>query len=251
MAELELLQKDIAFQANLYESGNPTRRWLHNVRREWVIRTLESVSPPNPHYFEVGIGCGAYTRWMEKRGHVFAVDINPDFVDAATGMTTNVVARVSDITQESHFAIHDVALCSEVLEHVDDSPRALKNIFASLKRGGYLVLTTPNAYSSVELMSRLLAFRPVVKLARLIYGEPVDDLGHINRMTRTQLRQQIEAAGFEIVSHENLAFYLPVIAELGGQTGARICQWFARKLAGTPLSWLLWTQCWVLRRPLR
>lgn len=248
MPAAELCQEHIAFQANLYESKNPTRRWLHNARRDWVLRALDQVAPSPAVFLEVGIGCGIYTEVMAKRGHVVAIDINPTFVDAANCLP-NVTAKVADITATDLGPIHDVALCSEVLEHVIDSRSSLKNLYASLKPGGFLVLSTPNSYSTVELVARLLTFKPVVELARLIYGESVDDLGHINRMTRTQLRRQIDDAGFEVIQQENVAFYIPVIAEFGGATGAKLCQWFAKKLAPTRFAALLWTQCWVLRRP--
>lgn len=248
MKAAELRQEHIGFQANLYESSNPTRRWLHNTRRDWVMKAIDRVSPANAHYFEVGVGCGIYTHHLAQRGNVFAIDINRDFVAAANNMV-HVVAKVSDITAERFEPVHDVALCSEVLEHVPDSAAALRNIFASLKPGGVLVLTTPNSFSTVELTARLLTFGPIVKLARLIYGESVDDLGHINRMTRRRLRNQIESAGFKVISHESIAFYIPGIAEFFGGTGTRICQWFCKKLTGSPLAWLLWTQCWILQRP--
>lgn len=248
MSVAERRQEHINFQANLYESNNPTRRWLHNVRRNWVMRALDQVSPSQAHFYEIGIGCGIYTNLMAQRGKVFAVDINPAFVDAANSIQ-NVAAQVADITQDSFAPAHDVALCSEVLEHVPDSASALKNIFTSLKPGGYLILTTPNSYSTVELTARLLSYGPVVELARMVYGESVDDLGHINRMTRCQLRAQIDTAGFEVIRQENIAFYLPVVAEFFGESGTKICQWFASRLEGTRLAGLLWTQCWVLRRP--
>jgi SAM-dependent methyltransferase len=203
----------------------------------------------SPLYLEIGIGCGIYTQLMAKRGNVVAVDINPAFVDLANQMR-NVIAHVADITTTSLAPIHDIAVCSEVLEHVPDSRSSLKNIYSSLKPGGYLVLTTPNSYSTMELTARLLAFGPVVKLAKLVYGEPVDDLGHINRMTRQQLQDQIHASGFEVIRQDNVAFYLPLIAEFGGHCGASICQWLAKRLERSPLSSLLWTQCWLLRRPL-
>ena len=249
MQTAELRQEHIQFQSNLYESNNPTRRCLHNARRDWVLKTLEQIPVESPIYLEIGIGCGIYTQLMAKRGNVVAIDINPAFVDLANQMR-NVVAHVADITSTSLSPIHDIAVCSEVLEHVPDSRSSLKNIYASLKPGGYLVLTTPNSFSTMELMSRLLAFGTVVKLAKLVYSEPVDDLGHINRMTRRQLRSQIRSAGFEVVRQDNVAFYLPLIAEFGGRTGASICQCLARLLARSPLSSLLWTQCWLLRRPL-
>ena len=212
------------------------------------MHALEQVAPSQPHFIEIGIGCGIYTQLMAAHGQVFAIDINSDFVEAANQIP-HVVARVSDITTDQFEPVNDVALCSEVLEHVPDSASALKNIYSSLKPGGYLVLTTPNSYSTVELTARLLSFVPIVKLARMIYGESVDDLGHINRMTRSQLRTQIDAAGFEVVRQDNIAFYLPVIAEFCGEPGTRICKWFAQRLAGTRFASLLWTQCWILRRP--
>lgn len=244
----ELRQAHLPFQAMLYQSRNPTRRWLHTVRTEWVNMALEQVSGRAPHILEIGIGCGVYTRQLASQGTVLAIDINPTFV-AAASLMPNVIARVADITRERFAPEHDVALCSEVLEHVVDSSTALKNIYASLKPGGFLVLTTPNAYSTVELAARLLCFAPIQKLARMIYGESVDDLGHINRMTRTQLRAQITAAGFLVLRQADIAFYLPGIAEFCGARGLRLCQWLGRKLAGTRLSFLLWTQCWVLCRP--
>lgn len=248
MTTAELRQGQIAFQANLYESNNPTRRWLHNARREWVLHTLYQVTHCKDSYLEIGIGCGIYTQAMSKRGTVTAVDINSTFVDAANQLP-NVKAQVADITTSSFLPSHDIALCSEVIEHIPDSQAALRNIFLSLKPSGYLVLTTPNAYSTMELAARFLAFAPIVKLARTIYGESVDDLGHVNRLTQSQLRTQIAKAGFEVIRRTDVALYIPVIAEFGGTTGARICQWLARRLTGTRFSQFLWTQCWLLRRP--
>ena len=248
MQSAELRQEHIGFQANLYESNNPTRRWLHNTRRTWVMQAIDRVSPANPCYFEIGVGCGIYTHHLAQRGTVFAIDINKDFVTVANTMP-GVRATVADITTDRFPPLHDVALCSEVLEHVLDSASALKNIFASLKPGGVLVLTTPNSFSTVELTARLLSFGPIVKMARFIYGESVDDLGHINRMTQKRLRQQITDAGFSIEEQTNITFYLPVIAEFMGNTGTKICQWIGRKLSNSRFAWLLWTQCWILRRP--
>ncbi len=136
MPAAELRQEHIQFQSNLYESNNPTRRWLHNARRDWVLKILEQIPVTSPLYLEIGIGCGIYTQLMAKRGNVIAVDINPAFVDLANQMR-NVVAHVADITTTSLAPIHDIAVCSEVLEHVPDSRSSLKNIYSSLKPGGY------------------------------------------------------------------------------------------------------------------
>ena len=245
-----LRQMDIGFQANLYESQNPTRKWLHNTRRAWVLSKLESFTSPCARYLEVGIGCGVYTEWMARHGFVTGLDINEDFVLAANFLR-NVDARVGDITQETKYdSEFDIAVCSEVIEHVVNSQAALNNMFRALKSNGLLILTTPNRFSTMELFARLLRFKPVSALARWVYGEPVDDLGHVNRLTRAALRKQIEMAGFEVVERYDVALYLPVVAEFGGSLGASVCRWGAEVLRRSDyLSHLLWTQCWVLRKP--
>lgn len=250
MQQAVFKQGDIAFQSNLYASQNPTRNWLHNARRSWVMHQLDVRSHPYSNFLEVGIGCGIYTEWMAQRGYVTGLDINEDFVVAASYLS-KVTARVADITTTNDYEDEfDVALCSEVIEHISDSQAALNNIYRALKPGGQLILTTPNGYSTMELFARLLSFKPFAGLARLIYREPVQDLGHINRLTRNQLAEQIQKAGFEVVIRKDLALYLPVVTEFGGKAGARFCKWMAQQFSRSEfLSHLLWTQCWVLRKP--
>jgi len=249
MSAGELRQADLAFQANLYESGNPTRRWLHNARREWVLDMIDSNAPEGARFLEIGCGCGIYTSHMAGLGTVQALDINPDFVASANRLA-NVDASIADIQSFDSAPLYDVAVCSEVIEHIPDSARALRNIYSALKPGGRLILTTPHSFSTMEIFARLLAFPPMVALARLIYGEAVDDLGHINRLTRAQLRRQIEVAGFNVVHQTARALYLPVLAEIGGAAGARLAQRIETHLRRRPLlSQLLWTQCWLLEKP--
>ena len=77
-------------------------------------------------------------------------------------------------------------------------------------------------------------------------------MGHINRLTQHKLIEQIYDANFTIVHHENLAFYLPVIGELGGNLGLSICKALERIINNLipRLSWLLWTKCWILQKNL-
>ena len=79
------------------------------------------------------------------------------------------------------------AVCSEVIEHVPDPRASLVNIYEALAPGGVLVLTTPQKWSTTELVGRLLDLAAVRWLARQIYREPVDALGHISRLTSGEL----------------------------------------------------------------
>ena len=78
----------------------------------------------------------------------------------------------------------DTVICSNVLEHICDHERALKNIREILKPGGRLVLLVPS--------------NPT------IYSGLDEELGHYRRYTREELMRVLGAAGFEVhnmISH--------------------------------------------------
>ena len=244
-------QEDIAFQARLYNDPNPTRRGLHRARKAWVETRLERYLRPDAKVLEVGVGCGLFTQFMSGKGvAVMAVDINQVFLDGVEHLPA-VSIRRGDATTDLGLRDFDVGLSSEVIEHVprERSQAMLREFFRALKPGAVLVLSTPQRFSTLELTARLLRFPPVLALARRIYGS-ADDLGHINLLTRGELQRQIAAAGFEIVEHEVFGFYLPVVAEFCGQLGARLLIKFGKVMGRVQvLSGLLWTQGYVLRKP--
>lgn len=247
----ELHQADIAFQANLYNDPNPSRRWLHTVRREWVQQKLVQYTPaPGIRVIEIGVGAGIYTRQLAARGaKIYAVDINPDFLNAVRDLP-DIMISCGDATRGVSLDSHDLALCSEVLEHVvpQDSLRLLHTLYHAVRPGGHVILTTPQRTSTMERFVRLLQYRPFLALARAIYGK-VDELGHINVLSDRELMAQLQAVGFEVVECTKRALYLPVLAEVGGRPGQAIAAFLERPLRNSVLSGLLWTQAYVLRRP--
>lgn len=243
-------QEDIAFQEKLYSDPNPTRRGLHLARRTWIEARLSKLVGKGTRIMEVGVGCGVFTRFLSGLGaSVSAVDINQAFLDGVASLD-GVETRNGDATEPLGFRNMDVVLCSEVLEHVPParSQAMLDQFAASLKPGGTLILTTPQSYATVELMARMFRFRPVLAIARIIYGT-AEELGHINLLTKAALKRQIAAAGFLIEEHALLGFYLPVIAEFGGRPGAILLRGIGNAISHIPLlRGLLWTQAYRLRK---
>ena len=214
-------QGDVEFQRHLYTDPNPTRRGLHGTRRDWVLEKALSNSERGSRVLEVGVGCGVFTEALVEAGRkVTAVDINPAFL-ANVEPLTSVTTHLKDATLPLGLDSHDLAICSEVLEHVppDRSVAMLRSLFGALRPGGILILTTPQRYATVELGARLLRFKPMLALARRLYGN-ADELGHINLLTEPQLARQIDAAGFKVRGQRRFGFYLPIIAEFGGKAGA-------------------------------
>jgi SAM-dependent methyltransferase len=199
---------------------------------------------------EVGVGCGVFTEALAVAGrNVSAVDINPAFLDNVAGLDA-VATHLKDATLPLDLGEHDLAICSEVLEHVppERSQAMLDALFGALRPGGTLVLTTPQRYASVELVARLFRFKPILALARKLYGS-ADELGHTNLLTAGQLAEQIEKAGFRPEKMRRFGFYLPVIAEFGGRPGAGVLRAVEAAIRPVPVvRGLLWTQGWVLKR---
>lgn len=248
---IDARQADVEFQRRLYTDPNPTRRQLHCARRDWVLSRALAHSRPSGRLLEVGVGCGVFTEALSAADRdIAAVDINPTFLDNVRPLPS-VTTHLKDATKPLGIGEHDTAICSEVLEHVPPaaSQAMLRTLFESLRPGGTLILTTPQRFSTMELAARMLRFKPLLALARRIYGS-ADELGHINLLTAGQLRKQLAAAGFEPIEMRRFGFYLPVAAEFGGKPGSKLLAATGRAIAKMPgLRGLLWTQAWVLRRP--
>jgi 2-polyprenyl-3-methyl-5-hydroxy-6-metoxy-1,4-benzoquinol methylase len=189
---------------------------------------------------------------LELFDHVVVSDIEPDYLDhirEGFGTADDLEIVVDDIA-ESQFepARFDIVLCSEVIEHTPDPRAVIRGIAAVLRPGGVLILSTPQAFSTVELIGRV-AFRPgLLQLARLIYREPVLPTGHISLLTRPAVRALLEESGFEITAGSVSTFYLPGVAEFGGERGMRLLRWLAARLQRSRASGLLWTQHWTATR---
>jgi SAM-dependent methyltransferase len=246
-AESELLP----LLETLYNSKNPTRRWLHCTRRDWICGKLRASARQRPgSALEVGFGAGVYLPMLaELYGEVVATDLDDAHLNHAGSIAArypNLRLVIDDIT-DSHLREQSftMVLCSEVIEHIPNSATALARIHRLLKPGGILILSTPQRYSLLELSCKVAFIPGVIDLVRKVYGEAVFETGHINLMTEWEATGQIERAGFMIRERFKSGMYIPLVAEFGGQTGLRVERWLEEKLRGHALDSMLWTQYYV------
>jgi ubiquinone/menaquinone biosynthesis C-methylase UbiE len=244
----------VALQETLYRSANPTRRWLHCSRRDWIIAALRRHASPGGQALEVGPGCGVYLPVLASLfGRVVAADIEEAYLRHASRLRQTLpnLELVRDDVCDSNLPAQsfDLVLCTEVIEHIPQSEAALRGIRRLLKPGGVLLLSTPQRYSPLELAAKVAFLPGVIQLVRQVYREPVLETGHINLMTAHALRRQLHGAGFGIVEQHRSGLYLPLVAEFGGEPGLRFLQWLAGRLGVA--SNLLWTQYYVARSAAR
>jgi 2-polyprenyl-3-methyl-5-hydroxy-6-metoxy-1,4-benzoquinol methylase len=241
---LELLE-------TLYNSRNPTRRWLHCARRDWVIAKIAECARERPgRALEIGFGAGIYLRALARHyDEVVGTDLNDGqlkYVRTRTADLPNLQVLVDDITDSQLPArSFDLVLCSEVLEHIPDTSRAIAGIRTVITPGGLLILSTPQRYSLMELACKVAFLPGVINIVRRVYREAVFETGHISLMTERQMRQTLKSAGFQIRQQFKSGLYLPLLAEFAGTGGMRFERWLEERLRDGPLSWTLWTQYYV------
>lgn len=242
-------------QQTLYTSHNYTRRRLHRARLRWVSGAIGAYaqSAPLPRALEYGPGSGIYIPVLARYcREVIAADIQPAYLAGIEPLARDagVTLTVDDI-QDSQFETNSfgLVLCTEVLEHVPDPEGALRTLFRILRPGGIAIVTTPQRHSVMETCCKVALAPWLIWLVRRVYREPVLETGHISLRSYRAFCAALGAAGFEIVRQDRFGLYIPLLAEFGGEAGGRAIEAMETSLRDTFLEGLLWTQAFVLRKP--
>ena len=118
---------------------------------QWLLKRLDGYLTGT--VLEVGAGIGNNIRALLHKDHIVATEPDPEYVRLlknAFGGRSNVEVLQWDVTEGSleqgapGAGSVDSVLCSNVLEHIDDDAKAIRNMKAVLKEGGVLVLVVPS-----------------------------------------------------------------------------------------------------------
>ena len=244
---------EFQLQKTLYQSRNPTRRWLHTSRRDRVLRAIAEASPHRGRRaLEVGPGGGPYLPALCRQfDRVTAIDNNPAFIGALQPLAAehgNLSLRQADLLTEIWPEPWDLVLCSEVLEHVPDPDRFVGGLARATAPGGILVLSTPQPWSTMELTCRIGLSPALIGLMRRIYNEPVLPTGHISLRSKRRVLGLLAKHRFDVLHSETFGLYLPLLAEFGGSAAVSIASAGERLLNRIGFTGPLWTQLHVARK---
>jgi 2-polyprenyl-3-methyl-5-hydroxy-6-metoxy-1,4-benzoquinol methylase len=160
---------------------------------------------------EIGCGRGGFACWLARHpaapAEVVAADFSPAAVAKAERFAagrgiTGVRWAVADIQQLDRFGPEfDTVFSCETIEHVPDSPRAVRELARVLRPGGRLYLTTPNYLGTMGLYRAYCWVR----------GKPCDEGGQpICQLTMVpRTRSWVRTAGLRIVETDSTGHYLP------------------------------------------
>ncbi len=157
---------------------------------------------------DIGCSTGEFIEELKKLGwDVYGVDIAENALVGARDKGLRVVLNNLDDGLPFDDEVFDYVYTSEVIEHVLDTSLFLKEIRRVLKRGGILLLTTPNMASLTRRTALLLGMQPPL----LGYDFEHNDAGHVRYYTGQVLYKQIREHGFKIKKSYGDYIHLPYI----------------------------------------
>lgn len=125
--------------------------------RTWhVKRTLRQYAVENTgaeNILDAGSGFGQYTwrMWkINKSWKILGIDVKEEQIDDCNKFISNTKAAgkvsfsIADLTTYKEDEKYDLVLCVDVMEHIENDRAVFRNFFSSLRRKGWLIISTPS-----------------------------------------------------------------------------------------------------------
>jgi SAM-dependent methyltransferase len=200
-------------------SLNPAQKY----RREVCLALLDLGSAPGPaRLIDIGSGQGdfaAEVRARHSKVEILGVELSQSGVDISTRKVPDAIFLRRNLLESASPGAYqgwaNLAVCSEVLEHVDDPAAFLRSAKTFMAPGCRLIVTVPGGPRS--------AFER--------------HIGHRDHFTRERLRRLLEQTGFEVESATGAGFpFFNLYKCAGYLRGERLVEEVRRSATGQPAS---------------
>jgi len=200
-------------------------RFADLKRLDFIKNRLSKAIPSGGKVLDVGCGNGIISMHLGKEGYaVNGIDMSEKAVANANAKNpfTNVIFSVMDAeTLHASGQCYDAIICSEVLEHLHEPSRLLRQLYAILNKNGILIVTVPNGNGPRESLvtkpylalreKNNWAWRVVLNLKKMLgysgttVQSAADNLDHIQFFTTKQLKKLSADNGFiiEVINSSN------------------------------------------------
>lgn len=202
---------------------------------------------------DVGTGIGANLTSLASRGMCVGTDVSFSALRLAGRLRPVLVADGARLPFRS--GAFGAALCTEVLEHVDDPSKVLGEIARVLRPGGLAFVTTPN-YSNLAGVHKWIADRRSGRSDWNPWG--AHEGGHEAFMTGRKLARAARPH-FDILSVQAVDYGQALTGRFGpldrlarSRPGQRVIKWLLPRLhaaTGGPVPWHGMNVAMLLRAP--
>lgn len=165
---------------------------------------------------DVGSGSGYISTAMAEKNEVVALDINYEGLEKIYG--TKIMTIAADAVQlPFRDKCFDVIIIGEVLEHIHQDIKALKEAHRTTRKEGHLIISTPNAEALHYMILRNLPDRLIMVIlekmgAELRYHLPLVGIPsyHVRLgYSYGELAKKLEICKFKVLGNDFFGFILP------------------------------------------
>jgi SAM-dependent methyltransferase len=158
--------------------------WVFSMYKDYVGKRI----------LDIGSGYGTFINFVSDREYVAAIEPSEEcykYLTAEFSKNKHIDIFKSDVNDPATLRTLrekkiDTVICLNVLEHIEDDKKVLRNINGLLVPGGKFILFVP--------------------ALRAIYGTLDEALGHYRRYDKKELELMLEEAGFKIVKSRYVNF---------------------------------------------
>jgi ubiquinone/menaquinone biosynthesis C-methylase UbiE len=133
------------------------RAW--HVRRE--IKNFFKSRDGQINVLDAGCGFGQYSYFIAKKfrnSNVIGVDINEERIKESEKFAReegieNLKFDIADLENLNYEESFDLILAVDVLEHIENDVKVLKNFYRALKKDGLLIISTPSSFGGSDVHS--------------------------------------------------------------------------------------------------
>jgi 2-polyprenyl-3-methyl-5-hydroxy-6-metoxy-1,4-benzoquinol methylase len=151
----------LAAQRSYYDARWAKETFANQLQLSRTLAILEGIRASDirdPRILDLGCGTGWLSGILARFGPTTGIDLSPLAVEKARQTYPDVQFLASDFldlpTADGEF---DIVVSQEVIEHVTGQREYVDQAARCLRRGGYLILTTPNAWNFTHWDERTLS----------------------------------------------------------------------------------------------
>lgn len=156
-----------------------------------MVRDAVSEKRTPPRILDLGCGQGHITEEIRRanpEAEVSGLDYSVSAIEYAHEKFPEIDFAVGDAYKNPYSeAYFDVIICNNLWEHVPDPLSLLSRMKLILKDQGFIVISTPSRYRTVNLI-RVLLGRPVIFMSD----------HHVTEYTVGQIKEQLSFGGFSV-----------------------------------------------------
>ncbi len=199
------------FYENEMVKANPLTKYYHNNRYEKIRKFITPRFKKGMKILDLGSGSSS---WNITKLPLTALDLNQDMLKQGKRLGHNKDFIVADLEQKLPIdrETFDFVVMSEVIEHLTEPKKQIREAYRVLKKGGFLIVTVPldTPLSPWQILLETGCF-----IRRDILGNEYfkNRCGHVQHFSVESIGKLLESCWFTIVEKNITFLNIGIIAQ--------------------------------------